>query len=157
MIAVIFIGPKAYVNGVGYVWARGLEATRLCVDRKADLGAEDRQLLFWVLFLPSYPYLRACDRTSFLPTPTLEAFFKICCASVSHVFQIRIPFNGFLLWVGLPMKILQDFTIQCWEGMGSFVVTILLRIASEAMEPETPILGRMLIALTLSFLRGGDQ
>lgn len=47
---------------------QGLEATRLFVDRRrADLGVEDRQLLFWGLFLPSHLYLRACGRTS-LPT-----------------------------------------------------------------------------------------
>lgn len=55
MIAVVFTNPKAYINGhcalgagaEGAVYEQGLEASRLCVDRRrADLGPEDGQLRF---------------------------------------------------------------------------------------------------------------
>lgn len=82
---------------------------------------------FGVSFYPGILNLEHVAELPFLTAPTLEVFF-ICCASVSHVFQIRLSFNGFHLMSGPS----QDFTIQGWEGMGSFVVTILLGIASAA-------------------------
>lgn len=81
------------------MYEQGLEATRLCVERRrADLGAEDSSS-FGGLFYPGILNLEHVAGLPFLPAPTLEAFF-ICRASVSHVFQIRLPFHGFHLMSG---------------------------------------------------------
>lgn len=79
MITVIFTGLKACVNGASVesaMYEGGLEATRLCVDRRADLGAEDRQLLFWGSLSNQPSLLRACDRTSLLTNSNFGSLFK---------------------------------------------------------------------------------
>lgn len=90
MIAVVSTSPKAYVDGYcvlgarveGAVYEQGLEASRLCVDRRrADLGPEDGQCLWGGLYLGSHPYLRARGRIPFLPTQALEAFCYLLCLS----------------------------------------------------------------------------
>lgn len=79
--------------------------------------------LLGVSFYPGILNLEHVAELPFLPAPTLEAFF-ICRASVSHVFQIKLPFHGFHLMSGpsqensriLPYKVWRQWAPLLWQS-----------------------------------------